>query len=47
VGRDPKDFESARIDALTKAFADKQYRFKELVVSIVRDDAFRMRRGGS
>jgi hypothetical protein len=47
LGRDPQPLDDPRMTALTKGFADEHHRTKALLVSIIHNDAFRMRRGGT
>lgn len=47
LGRNPAALDDARMEALTKGFADERYRTKALIVSIIHNDAFRLRRGGN
>ena len=47
LGRTPREGDVTRLSALTKGFADGQHRTKALIVSIIHNDAFRMRRGGT
>jgi hypothetical protein len=46
LGREPRDYDTARVDALGKEFQDENYRARELIIHIVRNDTFRKRRGG-
>ncbi len=45
LGRTPRGYDDLRLAALTKGFADLHHRTKALIVSIIHNDAFRMRRG--
>ena len=46
LGRVPSSEDSCRITALSGDLAKKGYQVKELVMDVVRDDAFRTRRPG-
>ena len=47
LGREPQAIDSPRLDALTKGFADGNHRARALILDIIHNDAFRMRRGGN
>jgi len=47
LGREPMDTEGTRLNALGKGFADGQFRARTLILDIIHNDAFRMRRGGN
>lgn len=47
LGREPQSFDAERIDALKNGLTTTEYRAKELIMNIIRNDAFRMRRGGN
>ena len=47
LGRRPVGIDEPRLKALTKGFADGKHRTRALIVSIIHNDAFRMRRGGA
>jgi hypothetical protein len=46
LGRSPRAIDGPRIGALAKGFADARNRARALIISLVHNDAFRMRRGG-
>ncbi len=47
LGRVPQSFDEPRIQGLVAAFAAGGYRARDLMMTLVRSDAFLMRRGGS
>lgn len=47
LGREPRDYDQTRLDALGADFAKQGYHASQLVIDIVRNDAFRKRRGGT
>jgi hypothetical protein len=47
IGRTRRAGDDTRVAALTKGFADGEHRTKALIASIIHNDAFRMRRGGT
>jgi hypothetical protein len=46
LGRSPRAIDGPRIVALARGFADARNRARALIISLVHNDAFRMRRGG-
>jgi hypothetical protein len=46
LGRSPRPYDAVRLSSLSRGFAARGYRMTELILDIVHDDAFRMRRGG-
>jgi len=46
LGRVPRGGDECRATMLSQQFAASGYRMKELIVTLIKDDAFRMRHGG-
>ncbi len=46
LGRSKRDYDEGRLIALGKEFGSQRFRASELIIDIVRNDAFRKRRGG-